>query len=135
MTTHYVYRAKDPEGCVLYVGFTSNPAQRMKTHLMGAVWKELVALPFDWVKFETKGDAMDFERAEIERLRPKYNRGLNPDVRGFPQEITPVSVNLIVERSTRDAWKLAALDNGLTLQRLITKSMDAYLLKRLETTP
>lgn len=129
MSPNYVYRARDADGCVLYVGLTSQPFQRQKKHTANAPWRDLVKMPFDWVEFETRGDATAFERQEIERLKPRFNKQCNPDMRAFPPGEAPARVNLLVPPAVRIAWKKKALDDGITMQQLIIDAMNFSLKK------
>ena len=78
---HFVYRMHDEAGEVLYVGLSKNVPGRIKAHVRDAERGNALKLqwlpqvrrlsmegPFKWL------DAVEFERAEIERLQPIGNR-------------------------------------------------------------
>lgn len=68
-----VYWHKDATGRVLYVGATWNPVQRMAIHQSRSCWfTQVTTIEVKW--FESREQAMGFERQEIFRLKPKHNR-------------------------------------------------------------
>lgn len=74
----YLYRAKDAEGHLLYVGVTQWPSMRMENHAQGSAWYALAA-NIDYVEFPNRAAALAAELAEIRSLRPPYNIAGNPD--------------------------------------------------------
>ena len=125
MTTTYLYRAKDEAGVVLYVGITGNPERRQATHACNAPWRELSMDSLDWVEFDNREDAAAFEKAEIARLRPKFNKALNPDLYNMT-EGEKKQISFSVDKQLHTAWKVLAIDKEVTLQKLIMDAMAEY---------
>lgn len=72
MTKTAVYYHTDASGDLLYVGCSVCPAQRFMNHRSARGWAtEVVNIRIVW--FETREEALTFERQEIFRLRPKHN--------------------------------------------------------------
>jgi predicted GIY-YIG superfamily endonuclease len=122
----WVYRAKDESGSVLYVGMTSNPTQRQATHACNAPWRDLSGPSLEWVEFETRQDASAFEKAEIARLRPKFNKACNPDVVTLKSDDL-VGISFLVPTDLLKAWKRLALDRGASLKKLITTTLREHI--------
>ena len=128
MTTTYLYRAKDETGVVLYVGITDNPVRRQARHACHAPWKDLSVGSLDWVEFGTRKEAADFEKAEIARLRPKFNKALNPDVPTTAAAKGERSqISFAIDKQLHSALKKLAIDDGVTLQQLIIDSLHQRL--------
>lgn len=70
--TGYVYRCFNDAGDLLYVGFTINPARRMKQHKTGSVWFPIVAKT-TIAEFPTRELALAEERRAIYSERPRCN--------------------------------------------------------------
>lgn len=83
---HWVYRAVDATGTVLYVGCTMYPEQRMQAWANGAAgsakvagrWFDHVAT-IHWQEYPNYRTASRAERAAIEAHRPSFNVYLNPN--------------------------------------------------------
>ena len=123
MTTTYLYRAKDEAGVVLYVGITGNPKQRQDTHAYTSPWRELSVPSLEWLEFDTRQEAAAFEKAEIARLKPKFNKAGNPDFVTLRSDDL-VSINVFVPPEVRIAWKKLAIDRGVSLQKLIVEAVN-----------
>ena len=74
-----VYRHFDSEGVLLYVGASACPACRMAGHTSASCWAQSIArIDVEW--FNTREEALQFERKEIMRLKPKHNAEWKPRV-------------------------------------------------------
>lgn len=73
---HYVYLHLDADGLVLYVGRTSNPAQRTANHIAhwrtkSHWWSRVRSI--EWERYEAASDAVCREWQLIESLRTPHN--------------------------------------------------------------
>lgn len=68
-----LYRWFDVNGDVLYVGITSQPAQRFDTHKAESDWWE-VAVMCRLERFSTRTEALAAEATAIQSEQPLYNR-------------------------------------------------------------
>lgn len=70
----YVYRCKNSENSIIYVGCTSRiPAMRIRAHMTSTLWwSQVVAL--DWAEFDATIDARLEEEEQIHALHPQYNK-------------------------------------------------------------
>lgn len=126
MSKTFLYRARDHEGALLYVGITNMPNIRQATHASSAPWRHLCAGQLEWQEFATREDAANAERLEIAEHRPPFNKMGNPDnMRCGLQD--PVRVGLLVPKNTRKHWRLAALARNTTVSALIEDAMAAHL--------
>lgn len=67
-----IYRLRDRQGCLLYVGISSTPAQRWTKHAIDKDWwAEVSDLSLEW--FETRAEARAHEEAAIKAEKPRYN--------------------------------------------------------------
>ena len=66
-----VYVVLDQYSSVLYIGQTLNLAARIKAHHGKPWWAEVAKIQV--THFLDRGEAMEFERASIERLKPRHN--------------------------------------------------------------
>lgn len=124
MQKTFLYRARDHEGALLYVGITSMPKVRQATHANYAPWRALSMGELEWQEFATREDAAEAERREIAEHRPPFNTRGNPDK--WNQIENQVRINFLVPAETRVAWKKLAIDHGVTMQQLIQDSVNAY---------
>lgn len=74
---HFVYRLRDAEGSLLYIGCTVDPAARFATHTSDQPWADLidhqdVEGPFD------RAEALAREAAAITAEAPRFNVRHNP---------------------------------------------------------
>ena len=72
-----LYRYYDGRGVLLYVGITGRGATRNHEHNMSKAWWPFV-LHQDVTHYQTRGEALDAERAAIRRFRPPFNTQHNP---------------------------------------------------------
>ena len=68
-----LYRLFDAAGRLLYVGISSNPEERLKSHASTAPWWPLVANR-DIAAYPSRGAAEDAETEAIKTEQPLYNR-------------------------------------------------------------
>lgn len=74
-----VYWHRDKSGQVLYVGASGNPHRRMMLHASASTWAtQVVRQDIRW--FNTREEALAFEAAEIQRLKPPHNKEWRPRV-------------------------------------------------------
>lgn len=67
-----LYRMYDWMGCLLYVGQTINPLNRLRDHYRGKDWwDDIVAITLE--KFDTLDELIHAEREAIETEHPVYN--------------------------------------------------------------
>ena len=67
-----VYRIRDEDGVLIYIGMTNNPAFRWNSHQMiQPWWGEVHSVTFEW--HETRDEAAAAEKAAIFAEQPKYN--------------------------------------------------------------
>lgn len=131
MQKTFLYRARDHEGALLYVGITSQPNIRLSTHACSAPWRHLSQDELEWVEYSSRKEAEAAEREEISSHRPPFNKAGNPDkMRCGLQE--PVRVGLLVSKEMRRNWRLAALARNTTVSALIEEAMTAHLTKRID---
>ena len=72
-TPRAVYYHFNADGQCLYVGCSVNPLRRTGLHQSASEWfPEVVEIKIEWRA--TAQEALDFEKAEIKRLQPLYNR-------------------------------------------------------------
>jgi predicted GIY-YIG superfamily endonuclease len=71
MTRAAVYRHYDAQGVLLYVGCSTDPIARTKSHRSKANWFDQVArIDVEW--FDSKSDALAAEREQTQALSPRY---------------------------------------------------------------
>lgn len=74
---HCVYRFKDKEDNIIYVGYTNNINRRIGEHfgsfghLSGECYNEVFKIEYS--RFETSVEAKYFEASYISEIKPKYN--------------------------------------------------------------
>lgn len=69
---HWLYRAFDADGELLYIGCSLNPTARIDHHAITKVWWELVRT-ITLETFPTKAEARAAEAAAVKAERPLYN--------------------------------------------------------------
>lgn len=68
-----VYYHRNEAGVCLYVGCSASPGNRLCGHQSRSEWaQQIVRMDIKW--FPTREEALAFEKAEIARLKPQYNR-------------------------------------------------------------
>jgi hypothetical protein len=87
--SHVVYKHFDAAGTPLYVGVSSNVEARQNSH-KGREWWPFSAT-MQVVECGTEQIAKDYERREIYRLRPRFNRQYNPDHGNWTRPKRPVA--------------------------------------------
>jgi predicted GIY-YIG superfamily endonuclease len=71
-TPHAVYRAYDPEGQLLYIGFGVDPDGRMTDHRNSTEWaKQCTRVELTW--YDTRAEANAAETIAIKAEKPRYN--------------------------------------------------------------
>lgn len=73
-----VYRIKDAEGVVIYIGWSHDPAARVEAHRREQPWKKEIA---EWSTtwYPDRAAARNGERSAIYRAEPRYNiAGVEP---------------------------------------------------------
>lgn len=67
-----LYRFRNSDGHLLYVGISGNPPRRWVEHSDSKPWwREVASLSLEW--FDTRAEALDAEILAICRERPVYN--------------------------------------------------------------
>lgn len=96
-TGHFVYRAVDADGEVLYIGRSDNLAQRLSAHRSSVWWAK--AAHIWWIRYPEAIDAVEFERACIEAERPPFNKQFmpKPDAVDLPPVQRPSSEFAVAE--------------------------------------
>jgi predicted GIY-YIG superfamily endonuclease len=67
-----LYKHYDSTGDLLYVGVSTNPFSRTKTHLRNSHWSRKISV-ITFEKFENKKEALEAEFKAITNENPKYN--------------------------------------------------------------
>jgi DNA-binding XRE family transcriptional regulator/predicted GIY-YIG superfamily endonuclease len=108
-----VYRLYDAERNPLYVGVTNRGTRRIKEHSLQKEWWSAVdQAAFE--HFETLGEALDAEAAQIRSLRPQHNRnGLAPAANDSQKPTPMADVQPVPPKAKRtSAKKLKRLRRG-----------------------
>jgi len=87
--TYAVYKHFDVDGQPLYVGLSCNVEARQCDHKAREWWP--LSAKMQVVECGTEQIAKDYERREIYRLRPRFNRQYNPDHGNWTRPSRPVA--------------------------------------------
>lgn len=79
--SHYLYRAFDRGGRLLYLGRTNNPRARMNQHRLGSAWWALMESVT--VQLVEHDEILGAERAAIRAEGPLFNRDSGEGQRAF----------------------------------------------------
>lgn len=121
---HFLYRLRDSEGRLLYVGFTRHVQQRMAAHRSEQPWWPLVADR----EVEQHPDRASAERAEKEALAteaPAFNV-LHTAGRKEARATAPFRTICV----PNDPWLfalLAAQDRGDSIHDVVTEALRQYV--------
>ena len=103
MDVHNVYVASNRRGDVIYVGLTLSAKTRIYAHAKHSNWfSECDSMRI--LRFETRGEAHEFEKKLIKKLNPKFNiAGVKPHVvfRGCNQTRKIVKYHLFLSHFAR----------------------------------
>lgn len=89
-----LYRALDPEGRPLYIGFTLDGRRRLAEHGSRSDWWLRVGT-VEIQHYATREDAMNAEAEAVRRERPEFNRRM--------PNFVPTEDELAARREARDA--------------------------------
>jgi hypothetical protein len=84
-----VYRLRNTDGDLLYIGMTRNPKQRWKDHRKEMLWwPEVADRHLNW--YDTRLEARAAEGVAIREEGPRYNKSTWPDMKpGLPPGVPP----------------------------------------------
>lgn len=125
----YLYRARDKNGNLLYIGITTQPKVRMDTHASTSPWMELCQKPFEWVGFDSIESAQEAERDEIFKSCPPFNKTGNPESSRVLDEHS-VRYNFFIKKSQLHALKVEALEKGVSVASLVNGMISNHFLAK-----
>lgn len=99
---HFVYRAYDASGVLLYVGMTLNPSNRFAWHRSISPWFSQMAS----VRMTgplTKRGAMELERTLIRHANPLHNKARLPVSRLAHEKWLPILTAELARRPIEEA--------------------------------
>ena len=114
-----VYRARDKQDRVLYIGVSSNPTRRSYAHRRKDWWADVERVDVTW--FQSRSDALAEESRAIGEERPIYNyqhQLRNKGNLSIPASYTPLR-NFRVEKELWEAAQAKAALLGVTLSDVI----------------
>lgn len=131
-----VYRLYDSTETLIYIGITSNPAQRFKAHWLKTWWPEVSMREVEW--HETRASAEEIEARVIEADRPRYNaqQGVDrkqwktgprsrwepsPRMEQLLQEYASAEAQLAQARESLEAEAVKEMNAGVSGNKLATR--------------
>lgn len=114
-----LYRLYGPDG-LLYIGITTCPLTRIRTHLRDQSWgPDVIAVQIDY-----PADAEAAERLAVHAERPRHNVVFNGPARPLPPDpASPLRTRLAVERRRLAEFEATVPESPAHL-RLLTRAVE-----------